>query len=158
MARTEARLDATGAVARRGFSRCLGAGELRTDWARVDATTEAEIERQAASDDAEAAKDAAAGCGAFAGAPDATSRVPARRSCISVRDSARFGTGEAVAARCGPRPSALIAGLPEAVLALSASYTLRERHGAAIYRFKSLPARRRGTAWSRATSSAATSS
>ena len=33
----------------------------------------------------------------------------------------------------------------------------RERHGEAIYRFKSLPSRRRGTACCRATSSAATS-
>jgi predicted TIM-barrel fold metal-dependent hydrolase len=37
-------------------------------------------------------------------------------------------------------------------------YTYRERHGEAIYRFKSLPSRRRGTACFRATSSAATSS
>ena len=37
-------------------------------------------------------------------------------------------------------------------------YTYRERHGEAIYRFKGLPSRRRGTACSRATSSAATSS
>jgi hypothetical protein len=37
-------------------------------------------------------------------------------------------------------------------------YTYRERHGEAIYRFKGLPSRRRGTACSRATFSAATSS
>jgi predicted TIM-barrel fold metal-dependent hydrolase len=37
-------------------------------------------------------------------------------------------------------------------------YTYRERHGEAIYRFKGLPSRRRGTACSRATSSATTSS
>jgi hypothetical protein len=37
-------------------------------------------------------------------------------------------------------------------------YTYRERHGETICRFKSLPSRRRGTAYSRATSSAATSS
>jgi len=37
-------------------------------------------------------------------------------------------------------------------------YTYRERHGEAISRFKTLPSRRRGTACSRATSSAATSS
>jgi predicted TIM-barrel fold metal-dependent hydrolase len=36
-------------------------------------------------------------------------------------------------------------------------YTYRERHGEAIYRFNSLPSRRRGTACSRATSSAAMS-
>jgi hypothetical protein len=37
-------------------------------------------------------------------------------------------------------------------------YTYRERHGEAIYRFKGLPSRRRGTACCRATSSTATSS
>ena len=40
----------------------------------------------------------------------------------------------------------------------SMDYTYRERHGEAIYRFKGLPSRRRGTACCRATSSAATSS
>jgi hypothetical protein len=40
----------------------------------------------------------------------------------------------------------------------SMDYTYRERHGEAIYRFKSLPSRRRGTACCRATSSGATSS
>jgi putative transcriptional regulator len=34
--------------------------EPRADWARVDATTEAEIERHTAFDDGEAAKDVAA--------------------------------------------------------------------------------------------------
>jgi hypothetical protein len=37
-------------------------------------------------------------------------------------------------------------------------YTYRERHGEAIYRFKRLPSRRRGTACCRAISSTATSS
>ena len=63
MARTEARLDTTGAVTRRrsvGFTLSWEPVDPRTDWARVDATTEAEIERQATFDDAEAAKDAAA--------------------------------------------------------------------------------------------------
>src|SRR5438132_11405936 len=60
MARTEARLDATGAVTRRRSAGPWEPVEPRTDWARVDATTDAEIERQAAFDDAEAAKDAAA--------------------------------------------------------------------------------------------------
>jgi hypothetical protein len=40
----------------------------------------------------------------------------------------------------------------------SMEHTYRERHGEAIHRFKSLPSRRRGTAYSRATPSAATSS
>src|SRR5579864_8151940 len=60
MARTEARLDATGAVTRRRPASPWKPVEPRTDWAQVDATTEAEIERQAGSDDTEAAKDAAA--------------------------------------------------------------------------------------------------
>lgn len=60
MARTEARLDATGDVTRRRSSGTWEPVAPRTDWAQVDATTEAEIDRQAALDDAEAAKDAAA--------------------------------------------------------------------------------------------------
>src|SRR5438477_12231806 len=60
MARTEARLDATGAVTRRRPAGPWEPVEPRNVWARVDATTAAEIEHQAASDDAEAAKDAAA--------------------------------------------------------------------------------------------------
>jgi putative transcriptional regulator len=60
MTRTEVRLDAVGAVTRRGSAGPWEPVEPRTDWARVDATTEAEIQRQAAFDDAEATKDAAA--------------------------------------------------------------------------------------------------
>lgn len=60
MARIEARLDPKGAVTRRCSAGSWVPVEPRTDRARVDATTEAEIERQAAFDDAEAAKDAAA--------------------------------------------------------------------------------------------------
>jgi hypothetical protein len=60
MPRTEARLDATGAVTRRRPAGAWAPIEPRSDWARVDATTEAEIERQAADDDAGAAMDAAA--------------------------------------------------------------------------------------------------
>jgi putative transcriptional regulator len=60
MARTEARLDATGAVIRRRSAGPWEPVAPRTDWARVDATSEAEIDCQAALDDAEAVKDAAA--------------------------------------------------------------------------------------------------
>ena len=49
-----------------------------------------------------------------------------------------------------------LAGAPH--LLATMDYTYRERHGEAIYRFKGLPSRRRGTACSPATSSAATSS
>jgi hypothetical protein len=63
MARTEARLDATGAVTRRSAGPLeIKAGSRSSrepDWAPVDATTEVGIERQAAFDNAEAAKDAA---------------------------------------------------------------------------------------------------
>ena len=59
MARVEARLDPKGAVTRRSAGPWEPV-EPRTDWARVDTTTETEIARQAACDDAEAAKDAAA--------------------------------------------------------------------------------------------------
>jgi putative transcriptional regulator len=60
MAKAEARLDADGTVRQRRSAGAWEQVEPRSDWARVDATTEAEIERQAAADDAEAAKDAAA--------------------------------------------------------------------------------------------------
>lgn len=60
MTRAEARLDVTGGVTRRRSGGTWEPVAPRTDWARVDATSEAEIERQAALDDAEAAKDAAA--------------------------------------------------------------------------------------------------
>jgi hypothetical protein len=58
MARIEARLDPQGAVSRRRSAGPWRPLEPRIDWARVDGTTEAEIEGQAASDDAEATKDA----------------------------------------------------------------------------------------------------
>jgi hypothetical protein len=60
MARTEARLDATGAITRRSYGGRWEQVEPCADWRQLDATTEAEIERQAAADDAEAAMDAAA--------------------------------------------------------------------------------------------------
>ena len=59
MAKVRARLDPDGTVLIRtvsGWERV----EPRSDWSRVDATTEAEIAAQIAEDDAEAAKDAAA--------------------------------------------------------------------------------------------------
>ena len=60
MTRTEARLDATGAVIKRRSAGPWEPVAPRTDWDRVDATDEAEIERQAAVDNDEAAKDAEA--------------------------------------------------------------------------------------------------
>ena len=60
MAKVEARLEADGTVTRRRPGSRWKRLKPRSDWARVDATTEAEIARQAAEDNAEAAEDAAA--------------------------------------------------------------------------------------------------
>lgn len=61
MAKVKARVEADGTVlVSRPGSKLLMVAAPRTDWTRIDATTEAEIERQAAQDDAEAQKDAAA--------------------------------------------------------------------------------------------------
>jgi putative transcriptional regulator len=121
MARTEARLDATAAVTRR---RSAGAWEPvapRTDWARVDATTEAEIERQAAFDDAEAAKDAAAW----------VRRVRRRAGLSQAEFARRIGTSVATVrgweqGKLAPQGAArallrAIDRVPEAVPALSAN-------------------------------------
>ena len=105
MARTEARLDATGAVTRRRSAGPWEAVEPRTDWPRVDATTEVEIERQAASDDAEAAKDAAAWVRRVRRRAGLSQAEFGARIGVSVA-TVRGGAGEARAARCGPRPSA----------------------------------------------------
>ncbi|MDK9722856.1 MAG: helix-turn-helix domain-containing protein [Rhodospirillales bacterium] len=61
MAKVKARVEADGTVlVSRPGSKLLTLAAPRTDWTRIDATTEAEIERQAAEDDAEAQQDAAA--------------------------------------------------------------------------------------------------
>lgn len=121
MARTEARLDATGAVTRRRSAGPWEPIELRTDWARVDATTEAKIERQAAFDDAEAAKDAAAW----------VRRVRRRAGLSQAEFAHRIGTSVATVrgwekGKLVPQGTArallrVIDRVPEAVLALSAS-------------------------------------
>jgi putative transcriptional regulator len=57
MVKVKARLEADGSV---HVQKPGAAHPRRTDWKRLDATTEAEIERQMAKDDAEAQQDAAA--------------------------------------------------------------------------------------------------
>ena len=121
MAQSEARLDATGAVTLRRSAGAWESVEPRTDWARVDATAEAEIERQAAFDDAEAAKDAAAWV-----------RRVRRRAGLSQAEFAR-GIGVSTATvrdwergKLFPQGTArtllrVIDRVPEAVLALSTS-------------------------------------
>ena len=125
MARTEARLDATGAVTRRrsaGPPRNKGwePVEPRTDWARVDATTEVEIERQAAFDDAEAAKDAAAWVRRVRRRAGLSQAEFARRIGISVVTVRGWEQGKLVPQGAARALLRVIDRVPEAVLALSA--------------------------------------
>jgi putative transcriptional regulator len=126
MARTEARLDATGAVTRRRSAGPWEPVEPRTDWARVDATTEAEIERQAAFDDAEAAKDAAAWVRRVRRRAGLSQAEFARRIGISVATVRGWEQGKLVPQGAARALLRVIDRVPEAVLALSASWTTRD--------------------------------
>jgi putative transcriptional regulator len=126
MARTEARLNARGAVTcRRSAGPPRNKGwkpvEPRTDWARVDATTEAEIERQAAFDDAEAATDAAAWVRRVRRRAGLSQAEFARRIGLSVATVRGWEQGKL--APQGPARALLrvIDRVPEAVLALRAN-------------------------------------
>ena len=112
MARTEARLDATGAVPRRHSAgpsqkQRLGAGSAanRLGAGRMPPPT-GEIERQAAFDHAEAANDPAAGRGGFADAPDC--RKPSLRagSAYLSRQYAAEKQRTSCRMQRSPRPSA----------------------------------------------------
>jgi putative transcriptional regulator len=121
MARIEARLDPKGAVSRRRSVGLWESVEPRTDWTRVDATTEVEIERQAAFDDAEAAKDAAAWVRRVRRRAGLSQAEFARRIGISVATLRGWEQG-----KLSPRGPArallrVIDRVPEAALALSAS-------------------------------------
>ena len=121
MARTEARLDATGAVTRRRSAGSWEPVEPRIDWARVDATTEAEIERQAAFDDAEAAKDAAAWVRRVRRRAGLSQAEFARRIGISVATMRGWEQGKLVPQGAARALLRVIDRVPEAVHALSAS-------------------------------------
>jgi putative transcriptional regulator len=121
MARTEARLDATGAVTRRRSAGPWEPVEPRTDWAWVDATTEVEIERQAASDDAEAAKDAAAWVRRVRRRAGLSQAEFARRIGISVATVRGWEQGKLLPQGAARALLRVIDRVPEAVLALSAS-------------------------------------
>jgi putative transcriptional regulator len=126
MARTEARLDATGAVTRRrsaGSPRNKGwePVEPRTDWTRVDATTDAEIDAQAAFDDAEAAKDAAAWVRRVRRRAGLSQAEFARRIGLSVATVRGWEQGKLVPQGTARALLRVIDRVPEAVLALSAS-------------------------------------
>jgi len=121
MARTEARLDATGAVTRRRSAGPWEPVEPRTDWARVDATTEAEIERQVAFDDAEAAKDAAAWVRRVRRRAGLSQAEFARRIGLPVVTVRGWEQGKLAPQGAARALLRVIDRVPEAVLALSAS-------------------------------------
>ena len=126
MARTEARLHATGAVTRRrsaGPPQNTGwePVEPRSDWTRVDANTEAEIERQAAFDDAEAAQDAAAWVRRVRRRAGLSQAEFARRIGISVATVRGWEQGKLVPQGAARALLRVIDRVPEAVLALSAN-------------------------------------
>ena len=120
MARTEARLDATGTVSRRRPTGSWEPVAPRIDWTRLDATTEADIERQAALDDAEAAKDAAAWVQRVRKRAGLSQAEFARRIGISVATVRGWEQGKL--APQGPARVLLrvIDRVPEAVLVLNA--------------------------------------
>ena len=121
MALTEARLDAAGFVTRRRSAGPWEPVEPRTDWARVDATTEAEIERQAAADDAEAAMDAAAWARRVRRRAGLSQAEFARRIGISVVTVRGWEQGKLVPQGAARALLRVIDRVPEAVLALSAT-------------------------------------
>ena len=121
MAQTEARLGATGAVTRQRPAGPWEPVEPRIDWARVDVTTEAEIERQAASDDAEAAKDAAAWVRRVRRRAGLSQAEFARRLGISVATVRGWEQGKLLPQGAARALLRVIDRVPEAVLVLSAS-------------------------------------
>src|SRR5205085_11203559 len=93
----------------------------RTDWARVDAISEAEIERQAAFDDAEAAKDAAAWVRRVRRRAGLSQAEFARRIGIPIVTVRGWEQGKLVPQGAARALLRVIDRVPEAVLALSAN-------------------------------------
>ena len=120
MAKIEARLGSTGAVSQRRSTGPWEPVEPRTDWTRVDATTEAEIERQAAYDDAEASKDAAAWVRRVRRRAGLSQAEFARRIGISVVTVRDWERGKALPHGAARALLRAIDRVPEAVFALSA--------------------------------------
>jgi putative transcriptional regulator len=120
MARIEARLDPQGVVTRRRSVGLWERVEPRTDWARVDATNEAEIERQTAFDDAEAAKDAAAWVRRVRRRAGLSQAEFARRLGISVATVRGWEQGKLSPQGAARTLLRVIDRVPEAMLALSA--------------------------------------
>ena len=120
MAKIEARVDSKGAVNRRRSTGLWEPVEPRTDWTRVDATTEAQIERQAAFDDAEAAKDAAAWARRVRRRAGLSQDEFARRIGISVATVRDWERGKLAPQGATRALLRVIDRVPEAVLALTA--------------------------------------
>jgi putative transcriptional regulator len=121
MARIEARLNAKGGVTRRRSGGPWEPVEPRTDWARVDATTEAEIECQASFDDAEAAEDAAAWVRRVRRRAGLSRAEFARRIGISVATVRGWEKGKLLPEGAARALLRVIDQMPEAVHALGAS-------------------------------------
>src|SRR5260370_36954952 len=131
MARTDARLDATGAVTRRRSGGPWERVEPGTDWARVDGATEAEIERQAVSDDAEAAKDAAAWVRRVRMRAGLSQAELARRIGVSVATVRGWEQGKLLPQGAARALLRVVDRVPEALLAPSAALA-RGGHRAAV--------------------------
>jgi putative transcriptional regulator len=121
MARTEARLDTTGAITRRRPGGRWEPVEPRADWARVDATTEAEIDAQDAFDDADAAKDAAAWARRVRQRAGLSQAEFARRIGIPVATVRGWEQGKSAPEGAARALLRVFDRVPEAVLALNAS-------------------------------------
>jgi putative transcriptional regulator len=121
MAKVQARLHADGTVSTRRRGRSWQRAQPRSDWSRVDATAETELERQAEADDDEAARDAAAWA----------RRVRRRTRLSQIEFARRLGVPLATIrdwelGRCLPEGAArallrIIDQLPEAALAALAA-------------------------------------
>src|SRR5437660_10412318 len=121
MARSQGRLDRQGVVTRRRSAGLWERVEPRTDWARVDATSEAEIERQTAFDDAEAAKDAAAWVRRVRRRAGFSQAEFARRIGLSVATVRSWEQGKLLPEGAARALLRVLDRVPEAVHALSAS-------------------------------------
>jgi putative transcriptional regulator len=120
MARVKARLEADGTVSIRKDGRWEPT-EPRTDWNRVDATTEVEIAEQIAEDDAEAVADAAAWARRVRRRVGLSQVEFARRIGVPLATVRRWERGEAMPEGAARTLLRLLDRVPEAALAVRAA-------------------------------------